>query len=163
MDMLAQITTNVLGFFLLVVFLRSVFWKKILNVLDERRQHIEEELQRTAQQRTDLAKLQEEYRQRIATIENEARVKIQQAILEGKRIAMEIQEHGRAQAQGVLTKAKETVEFELAKARVTLRDQIAEMTVEAVERILRKKLDQEMDQHLVEAVLDELEHVPSRS
>ncbi len=44
-----------------------------------------------------------------------------------------------------------------AKATVTLRDQVAAMTLEAVERILQQKLDAKTDQHLVETVLAELE------
>ena len=84
-------------------------------------------------------------------------MKIQQAILEGKRIAIEIQEQARAQGSALMTKAKETVELELAKARVTLRDDVAAMTIGAVERILREKLDPEKDKRLVDQVLQELE------
>ena len=82
-------------------------------------------------------------------------------MLEGKRIAMEIQEQAREQGHVLLNKSKETIELELAKAKVTLRDQLASMTMEAVERILREKLDTEKDRRLVESVLDELE--PPRS
>ena len=56
-----------------------------------------------------------------------------------------------------MAKAKETVELELVKARVALRDQVAQMTTDAVERILRQKLTDATDQRLVEGVLDELE------
>ena len=104
-----------------------------------------------------MARLQEEYAQRLARIEEEARSKIQQAILEGKRIATDIQEQAREQGATLLTKSKEAVALELAKARVVLRDQIAAMTMDAVERILRQKIDAKTDQQLIGAVLDELE------
>ena len=157
MDMLAQIVTNVLGFFLLVVFLRKFFWKTVLKLLDERRRHIEEGLRSIGQSKQELVQLQADYSQRLAKIDDEARVKIQQAVLEGKRIAIEVQEEARAQAQAILAKSKETVELELAKAKVTLRDQVADMTVEAVERVLQQKLDAKTDRALVESALDELE------
>ena len=162
MDMLAQIATNVLGFFLLVVVLRKFFWATIVKLLDERRRHIQESLQEIGRSKHDVERLQTEYAQRLAKIDEEARVKIQQAILEGKRIAIEVQEQARDQAHAILTKSKETVELELAKAKVTLRDQVAEMTVDAVERILRQKLDPKTDRHLVDAVLDELEQEGAR-
>jgi len=155
--MLAQIVTTVLGFFLLVAVLRRFFWNAILRALDERRQRIEETFRQLAGAKEDAARLQADYGRRLAAIEEEARGKIQQAILEGKRIAMEIQEDARAQGTAILNKSKEAMALELAKAKVTLRDELAEMTTSAMERILRERLDAERDRRLVEEVLEELE------
>ena len=154
---LAQIVSQAISFVLLVIVLKRFAWKPLLGILDQRRAHIEEELRRVAQHKQELTRLQADYSQRLAKIEEEARTKIQQAIIEGKRIALEIQEQARQQGYAIVTKSKETVELELAKAKVTLRDQVAAMTMEAVERILRQKLDPKADRHLVDAVLDELE------
>ena len=155
--MLAQIATTILGFFLLVVVLRKLFWQTILKLLDERRQRIEDGFKNLEHAKQDVARLQLDYQQRLAKIEEEARSKIQQSILEGKRVSMEIQEQARAQGAALLTKSKETIELELAKAKVTLRDQIASMTMEAVEKVLRRKLDEKTDRQLVDTVLTELE------
>ncbi len=113
--------------------------------------------ERHRERQDELTRLQEDYSRRIAAIEAEARTKIQESIKEGKRVALEIQEQARAQGAALITKSKETVELELAKAKITLRDQMVALTTDAVERILREKLDAEKDQRLVEAVLDELE------
>ena len=110
-----------------------------------------------AERQAELSRLQEDYGRRLAKIEEEARTKIQQAVLDGKRVASEIQEQARAQGQALVEKSKETIELELAKARVTLKDQVATMTLEAVERVLQSKLDAQADRTLVDAVLDELE------
>ena len=152
-----ELTVQAVGFIILFLILKRVAWRPLLHVLDQRRAHIEEQLRQVAQQKADLVRLQENYARRLAKIDEEARAKIQQAILEGKRIAVEIQEQARAQASAILNKSKETIELELAKARVTLRDQVASMTTEAVERILRQKLDEKTDRHLVETLLRELE------
>ena len=154
---LQQVVSQALSFIVLLWLLRRFAWRPLLAILDERRRHIETTLQDVAQRKTELEHLQEDYAQRLAKIDGEARVKIQQAVLEGKRIAIEVQEEARAQAQAILAKSKETVELELAKAKVTLRDQIADMTVEAVERVLQQKLDPKTDRALLESTLDELE------
>ena len=159
---LQQILSQAVSFLILLWLLKRFAWKPLLAILDQRRARIEEEFRKIAHSKTELAHLQEEYSQRLAKINEEARVKIQQAILEGKQIAIEVQEQARAQAQGVMTKAKETVELELAKAKVTLRDQVAAMTMEAVERVLQQKLDAKTDRHVVDTVLDELERHPGR-
>lgn len=160
--MLAQIGTTILGFFLLVIVLRKLFWQTILKLLDERRQRIEDGFKNLEQTRQEVARLQLDYQQRLAKIEEEARSKIQQSILEGKRISMEIQEQSRAQGAALLAKSKETIELELAKAKVTLRDQLASMTMEAVEKVLRRKLDAHTDRQLVDTVLTELEQEDHR-
>ncbi len=160
---LQQILSQSISFLVLLWLLRRFAWRPLLTLLDRRRAHIEDELRHVAQSKAEMLRLQEEYRQRLAKIEEEARAKIQQGILEGKRIAVEIQEQARAQGYALMTKSKEAIELEVAKARVTLRDQIATMTVNAVEHILRQKLDEKANRHLVDAVLDELEHGPTPS
>ncbi|MBI1992530.1 MAG: F0F1 ATP synthase subunit B [Candidatus Omnitrophica bacterium] len=157
MDLLAQLLTTLVGFFLLVAVLGKLFWRPVLRILDQRRAQIVDDLRRAAQTKQEVARLQEEYGRKLAKIHEEARVKIQEAILEGKRVSLEIQEQARAQGRTIIAKSKETIELELAKAKVTLRDQVAGMTLEAVERILRQKLDPKADRQIVDAVLDELE------
>lgn len=151
-----QIATTILGFFLLVVFLKRFFWSTILKMLDERRERIVRELAHAEQQRTQLATLQIELRQRLERIDAEARAKIQQTILEGRRIAGEIQEEARVQARQILEHANDTIALEVAKAKVTLRDELADMTLEAVEDVLRQKLDPSTDRALITKILDEL-------
>ncbi len=160
---LQQIISQAISFLLLLWILRRFAWRPLLTLLDHRRTHIEEELRRVAQSRAELARLQSEYSQRLAKIDEETRTKIQQAIVEGKRVAMEIQEQARAQGHVLINKAKETIELELAKSRVTLREQIVAMTMDVLEKILRQKLDPKTDRHLVDAILAELEQEPSRS
>jgi F-type H+-transporting ATPase subunit b len=157
MDLVAQILTTVVGFFLLVAVLGRFFWRPVLTVLDQRRTQIEEDLRKIAQGHAELERLRQEYQQHLARIDEEARVKIQQAALDGKRLAAEIQEQARTQGAALLAKAKEAIELEVAKAKVTLRDEVATMTLEAAERILQRKLDPTADRRLIEAVVEELE------
>ncbi|HAM41567.1 MAG TPA: ATP synthase F0 subunit B [Candidatus Omnitrophica bacterium] len=158
--MLTQIATTVLGFFLLVVFLKKFFWSTILRMLDERRHTIEGQFRRIEETQAKLAGAQEELTRRLVAIDEESRAKIQQAVLEGKRIAGEIQEEARAQAQAVIAKSKETIEVELAKAKVSLRDDLADLTVEAAARLLGERCDADADRRLVRSIIDELERPP---
>ena len=158
-----QIVSQALSFLILLWLLRRFAWRPLLGVLDDRKRHIEEALQQAAQSREDVTRLQEEYTARLADIDAEARQKIQQAVLDAKRIAMEVQEQSRAQGNTILAKAKDTATLEVAKAKVTLRDQLVEMTVEAVGRVLKRTLDAKQDRQLVDQVVDELEQEAARS
>lgn len=160
---LQQVLSQAISFLILLWILRRFAWRPLLNILDQRRTHIEDELRKLAQSQAELARLQEEYSERLAKIEDEARAKIQQAILEGKRIAVELQEQARSQGDAIINKSKETIALELAKAKVTLRDDMATMTLEVAERVLRQKLDAKSDRQLVETILNELEQEGSRA
>ncbi|HEX9779714.1 MAG TPA: F0F1 ATP synthase subunit B [bacterium] len=155
--MLAQIATTVLGFFLLVAVLKKFFWGAVMRMLDERRDYIAGRLDELETAKRDLARLQQDYAARLEAIEEESRARIQEAVKDGRRVASEIQEDARAQAHAIITKSKEAMELEVAKARVTLRDEIAGMTADAVERVLQQKLDAAADATLIDSVVDDLE------
>ena len=152
-----QILSQAISFLILLAILKKFAWGPLLSMLDARRARIEEDLRQVAQRKEEMERLQQEYARRLAKIEEEARTKIQQAVLEGKRISMEIQDQARAQGLELVEKSKQTIELELAKAKVTLRDQLATMTIGAVERILQEKLDPEKDRRLIDSVLEQLE------
>ncbi len=154
---LVEIFSQALSFFVLVFVLKRFAWKPILSMLDLRKERIESDMKRAAEQRAEFERLQQEITRRLAKIDEEARAKIQESVLEGKRIGLEVQEEARAQAHAIMTKARETVELELAKARVTLRDQVADMTFQAIERVLQQKMDAQTDKKLIDQVLAELE------
>ena len=158
---LQQILSQALSFLLLWWALKRFAWRPILGALDARRARIEEDLRAAAQAKANMARLEQELIQRLAAIDEEARGKLQEAIREGKRVAIEIQEEARAQAHAALAKSQETIAMELAKAKVTLRDEMVDLTVDAVGRLLQDKLDLKADHKLVGAILDELGTSPS--
>ncbi len=156
-----QIISQAISFLILLWVLKRFAWRPLLSMLDQRRERIDQDLAQAAAKKEELTRLEEDYRKRLAAIDQEARLKIQEAVQEGKQVAMEIQGQARVAAQNILAKAQETVEMELSKAKVTLRDQVVEMTLEALERMLRKKLDAQTDRLLIEASLEELEQQQS--
>ena len=153
---LSQIASQAISFVLLIWVLRRFAWRPVLGLLDARREKIEQGFRRIAEGKAQVEQLEQDVARRLATIDDEARVKIQQAILEGKRIAIEVQEEARAQAHAVLTKAQETIEMEIAKAKVTLRNEVADMTVDAVEQLLKQRCDEAADRKLIASIIDEL-------
>ena len=157
-----QIVSQAISFVLLIWVLRRFAWRPILAALDARRARIEAGFREIADGRAQLERLQQELAQRLAKIDDEARLKIQQAILAGKRIAIEVQEEARAQAQAVLSKAQDDIEMEVAKAKVALRNEIADMTVDTAERLLKQRCDEAADRKLIASIIDELGETPVR-
>ena len=156
MQLLAQFVVNIMAFLLLLAILKKFAWGKLLKLIDERREKIVAEFRGIDQAKEELEKLKVEYQQHLERIEEEARGKIQQAISEGRRIEMEIEEDARAHARATLEKTKEAVVLEVAKARVELKEQVVDLAIQVSHKVLQKHLDEETDQRMIEAFIQEI-------
>ena len=55
-----------------------------------------------------------------------------------------------------VVRTKEEIERDLDKAKVQLRDDVVNMTLQLAERIIQEKLDQQKDRDLVAQLVDEM-------
>ena len=150
-----QILTQALGFLILLFILKKIAWKPLLSLLDERREKITSEFQTIDRTKSELLRLEQDYKARLADIDAQARQRIQEAISEGQRISVEIQEKAREESKNILNKAKENIELEVAKARVELRNQVATLAIKAAEKLIKVELTEERHKRLVTEFIDE--------
>lgn len=151
-----QVLTQIVGFLLLLWLLRKFAWGPLLGVLDERRTRIASELEEIRKGKESLAQIKTEYDTKLSEIENQARLRIQEAVVEGQRMAREIAEGAREEAHQILEKAKEDIQREMAKAKAQLRDEIATIAVSAAGKIVRQEMNKQKDKELVLQYIDEL-------
>lgn len=151
-----QVLTQIVGFLLLLWLLRKFAWGPLLGVLDERRTRIASELEEIRKGKESLAQMKTEYDTKISEIENQARLRIQEAVVEGQRMAREIAEGAREEAHQILEKAKEDIQREMVKAKAQLRDEIATIAVSAAGKIVRQEMNKQKDKELVLQYIDEL-------
>jgi F-type H+-transporting ATPase subunit b len=156
MQILAQFVVNILAFLLLLVILKKFAWGALLKLIDERREKIASEFALIEQTKRELEKLKSDYQAHLTRIEEEARVKIQQAVLEGRRVASEIEEGARARSRESLDKTKEAIALEVAKAREELKEQVVDLAIQATHKVLERHLDEETDRRMIEAFIREV-------
>jgi F-type H+-transporting ATPase subunit b len=154
---LQEILTQALGFLLLVWVMKRLFWKPLLGMLESRRSQIEEAFRKIEDQKREIGELRSNYEGRLEKIEEEVHEKLQAAIDEGRRIAHEIQEQARQEAKETLLRSKENLSLEVAKARIELRREIAELTLLTTEKLLREKLTDQKHRERVLEMIEELE------
>src|SRR3990167_3245674 len=109
-----EILTQAGAFILLVWVLKKMAWKPLLKLLDERRERIQKGFEELESAKKGVEKLKTDYENARAHIEDEARKKLQEAIDEGKKVARDLQENSRREARGILEKAKEDIQLEVA-------------------------------------------------
>lgn len=150
------VLTQVLGFLLLVWFLGRFAWGPIVAMLEARRKRIADEFDAAERARREADELRAKYEQEMRGIETRARARMQEAIVEGQKVAGEIKQQAQTDAMARLERANEDIERENEKAKELLKDRVAHLSILTAEKILRTKLDDAQQRKLVDAYIEEV-------
>jgi len=154
--LLQQVLTQIVGFLLLLWLLRKYAWGPLLQSLEDRRSKIAAEQSEILASKESVKILQGEYEAKIREIKQEAILKIQEAIVEGQKVAKEITVSARKEADAMLSKGKENISREMALAKVQLRNEVADIVIATASKVIRKELDAQKNEALVLQYMDEL-------
>lgn len=147
-----------LAAFLIVFFtLRKFAWGPIQKSLADRRDHIQKSIDDVERAKRDMEKLKTEYQLHLQKIEDEARAKMAETVEAGRAIAKEIQDKAREEAQRTFEKTKSALDLEVAKARVTMRREIADLSIQVAEKILGDHLNDGKQREKASQLVDQLE------
>ena len=154
---LKEFAVQIFNFLALFFLLRKFLWKRFLVILDERREKIAKEFKTIEDTKSEISRLQNEYQEKLNQIEEISRQHLQKAVQDGQRIADELSQQARIQAQRILNSAQEEIQFEIKKAKEELKVAVVDLTMRATEGMIREKLNPKTDQKLVEDLLKEME------
>jgi F-type H+-transporting ATPase subunit b len=147
----------------LIVFGISVFllakyaFPLIRENLDRRQKAIEDAIDTADRTRQEAEQVLVEYRERL----KEAREQAEEIVSRARRAA-EVQERealdqARARREELLEQTKRDIEAETRRAIAEIRDEVANLTVLAAEKVTRKTLTDADQRRLVEEALSELD------
>ncbi len=154
-----EILAQVLSFFLLLFLLRRFAWKKILGLLDQRREKISSEFAEIENSKLEIAKLKSDYEAKISLIADQAQAKIKEAIEEGKEINSQMRKKAYEDAQDIITEARNQVKYEVTKVQEQLKDKIVDIALGAARSVIQERLTEEGDRKIVENFIKEIEKV----
>ena len=153
----SEIVAQIISFLLLFFILRVLMWKRILDVLDKRKNKIATDLKTIDDAKGSVEKLKADYEARLAAAESIGNTRIQEAVVEGAKVAGEIRKEAEIQAQKILDDASANTRYELAKAKEELRDEIVDLVIKPTEHVIEEKLTPQEDRKIVENFLDRLD------
>lgn len=156
---LNQLLAHALSFLVFLFLVRGALNAIIFPPMRDRRERIRAEFERIEQEKTAVAGLRQEYEGRLKQIEAESRQRIQEAVSEGQRVAAEIRESSRREAQEMLTRARAEIAIERDKAQVTLRNEVVNLSMEIAGKVIREELTAAKHKRLVDEFLAEVEQV----
>jgi len=164
MELLKLLSTNeivaqIISFLVLVFILRAFAWKRILSLLDQRKERIASEFKQIEDAKIEIEKIKAFYEEKIGAIEEFSRAKIQETVDESRHVSQEIKEKAQKDAKVIMEKAHDNIKIELSQAKEELKEKIVELTINAAEHIIKEKLNPETDKKLVSSFLEDLEKI----
>jgi F-type H+-transporting ATPase subunit b len=152
-----EVVAQIVSFLILLTLLRVFAWKKILKLLDDRKEKIASEFKGIDSAKADIAKLKSDYEAKLANIDAEAKNRIDEAIERGKKITEEVRKKANEAAQDIIDNGKKSIGYELAKAKEELKDTIIDLTIKTTESMIEEKMTAESDRALVKKFLEKLD------
>ena len=145
-----------LSFGVVFVVLAKYGFPVLTKMVEERRAYIDQSLEVARQANAQLAKLKEGDALIAAANKEQGRI-MREAMHERDKIIVEARKHAEALAQKELDDVKQQIQQEKEEAIRDIRRQVAVLSVDIAEKIIRHNLDKEQDQmEMIDRMLDEM-------
>jgi F-type H+-transporting ATPase subunit b len=137
--------------------LKKLVFPRIQEALDRRQRAIEESIDAATRVRTEADEILAEYRERL----KEARVQAEEILARARKAADAAEataiEEGKAKREEMLEQTKREIQAETRRAIQDIRNEVADLTILATEKVTRKSLTDDDQRRLVEEALSELD------
>jgi F-type H+-transporting ATPase subunit b len=150
---LPGLIAQLVNFGILLVVMRLFLYKPVLRILDERKARIEEGLNRAEQAAVQASASQDEARRVIDEARGQGRDLVATAQDAAARLRAELEERARADADQIVTRAREEIQNERDQAIEQLRREFTDLALTAAERVIGQSLDRAAHQRLIDETL----------
>jgi len=137
--------------------LKKLVFPRIQEALDKRQHAIEESIDAAEHTRVEAEQLLAEYRERLAEAREQAEEIVARARKAGEVAEASALADAKARREELLEQTKRDIETETRRAIQEIRNEVADLTILATEKVTRKVLSEDDQRKLVEDALSELD------
>ena len=127
-------------FLLLLIVLKKYAWKPILAAVDERNKSIEDALKAADKAKKEMLALNTDNERILIQAKKERDALLKEGREIKDNIIAEAKDKAKTEADKILITAKEQINNEKMKAITELKNQVAEMSIDIAEKILKSEL-----------------------
>lgn len=144
--------------FLVVFFILAKFgFPAIVGMVEERKQYIDESLQKAHEANEKLASITTQSEQMLTEARERSAQIVKEAAATRDSIVASAQDKAREESARILAEAKQQIESEKEAALQEIRGEVAQLSISVAEKILRKQLSDDAAQmQYVNKLLDEV-------
>lgn len=155
---IGMIFWTTLFFLVLLLILRRFAWPAILSAVHARNDSIRKALESAEKAREEMTKLQATNEKILAEAKAERDAMMKDARDVKDKIISEAKEKASEEASKLLRNAREAIQNEKASAITEMKEQMALLSVDIAEKILKQKLSGDKEQKaLVEKLVDDID------
>jgi len=147
---------TVITFLVLLFVLKKIAWKPILTALNEREDAIKESLEKAEKAKEAAQKILEENQASLLKAEEESKKIIEQSRLYAQKLKDEMMKESKEQAHKIIEDASSQIEQKKEEAFDELKTKVAEIAIQAAEKILKENLDKDSNKKLVNRYIEDI-------
>ncbi|APZ48542.1 ATP synthase F0 subunit B [Jeotgalibaca sp. PTS2502] len=148
---------TLISFLLLFVVIKSVAWKPLMNMLAQREEAINADLDKAETARLSAEMQLAEVELHLREARTKANDTLSRAQAEGTEMQRAIVEEAKEDARRIRTQAEKEIDLERKQAFTSLRSEISEMSISIAEGIIGKELNADDQNRLIEEFIKGLE------
>ena len=154
---LGLIVWTSLAFIIVWGLLGKMAWKPIVKSLKEREQSIEEALSTSAKAREEVKELEKELEKMKVEARQDREQIVNDARAQAKKVIAAAEDKAQVQSDRIVADAQEAIQNEKKAALAEVRQQVASLSLEIAEKVLRKNLENsDQQQKLVSEYMTDL-------
>ena len=142
-------TYRTVAFIIVIAILIKLLRKPIANFLNSRREEIRRLLAELDAKTAEVSSEHARVQATLTSLGEETKKIVDELIAEGEAEKEKIIEAARREADYIQQQAQIAIEQEMRAARETLKDEVAELAIDAAQDLIRKKIKTEDQQRLV--------------
>ncbi|MDT0647205.1 F0F1 ATP synthase subunit B [Zunongwangia sp. F260] len=134
--------------FLILIFLMARFaWKPVLNGLRQREETINDSLASAENARKEMQNLKADNERLMQEARAERDAVLREARELKEKIVADAAEEAQEKADTIVAQAKTSIEMEKRAAMADIKNQVASLSIEIAEKVVRKELSSKEKQH----------------
>lgn len=146
---------QIINFVLILVILRALAYKPVLNMLETRKRKIQESLEYADKVKADAAAQQKDFERRIDEARREAAQTAQSATQVAEKERDRILAEAREEARQIVEQARGQLDYERKQMIAELREQVVNLSMLAAQRVIGNAMDDARSHQLVQQFLAE--------
>jgi F-type H+-transporting ATPase subunit b len=137
--------------------LKKLVFPRIQEALDKRQRAIDESIDAAERTRVEADEILAEYRERLAQAREQAEEIVTRARKAAESVEASAVTDAKAKREELLEQTKRDIQAETRRAIQEIRNEVADLTILATEKVTRKTLTEDDQRRLVEEALGELD------
>jgi F-type H+-transporting ATPase subunit b len=148
---------TVVTFLTLVFLLKKLAWGPLLTTIEERESRMRSDLEKTQAARAEAERIKSEFEAELAGIQAKSRELLAQAGKEGEALRARLKAAAESDAYKIREKTMVELADEKERLIYDLRREVANLSVLAAERLMRKSVDEQVHKSVLDAFFKDLD------